>query len=157
MQTIRSIAVSVCVAMAATGILSMLMPGKSMEKTVKIAVGLFFLSSIILPLTTGDFSLELDWLLEDQQTIDNQLDQTVQQHMEALTTYNLEQTVRELLEKNEISVQKVEVSINIEQTSSITITRLDIVLPEQEQKKQREVSELVKQTFGIKPEVTVNR
>lgn len=152
MEAIRSIAVSVCITMAVTGILSILIPSKSMEKTIKLAVGLFFLSSIVLPFTNGQLSFDFDLEIPDEQVIHEDLEVSIQQNMQALTEQRLEQAATELLGQEKIIPEKVEVNINIAEDNSITITKVKMMLSPQDRKREAGITPLIKEKFGIEPE-----
>ncbi len=61
MEMIRSIGASICITIIVTGIFSILVPGKNMEQTIQLAVGLFFLASIVLPIVNGDWRDYCPW------------------------------------------------------------------------------------------------
>jgi hypothetical protein len=155
METIRSIGASICITLVVTGIFSMLMPSRTMEKIIRFAVGLFFLSSLILPFASGDFSFDLsvpEW--EDTQPGES-LTQQVQNSTIRVSEQKVEELAESLLEAEGIVPQKVTATINIEQDNRITITKLSIVLGLENVLQKQKASDCLEEQMGIVPEFEI--
>lgn len=153
MEFVQSVGASVCVALVVTGILSVLIPGKTMEKTVQMAVGLFFLCSIVFPIAQGDWKALLDWEAPEAVEEPAGLSQTVDERVLALTGQNLEEQVGLLLQQQGIETRQVDVGVHIGEDNSITITEIRIILPGSGILNAPAAEELVEEQLGIRPEV----
>lgn len=155
MEAIREIAVAMCATMAVTGILSILIPGKSMERTMRLVVGVFFLASIVIPFATQEFALSFEDLLPEGALVTAEVEATAQSHMEELTESRLEQEVSLLLSEQGITPEKVDVSIHISEDKRISITNLYIVLQSKDQDQEQEVSSKLHNVFGVDPQLVI--
>ena len=149
----QSVGVSACVALVVTGILSVLIPGRAMEKTVRMAVGLFFLCSIVFPVAQGDWKGLLDWEAPEMEEEPAGLSQTVDERIVALTEQNLEEQVSLLLQQQGIETRRVDVGVHIGEDNSITITEIRIILPGSGILNAPAAEALVEEQLGIRPVV----
>lgn len=152
MDTVRSIGASICITLAVTGIFSMLMPSRTMEKVIRFAVGLFFLSSLILPFTTGDFSVDLTIPEWEESLQTKQLTDQVKNSTVTVSQQKVERLAESLLKAEGITPQKVTATINIEEDNSITITKLSIVLRLEDIFQKQKASDCLENQMGIVPE-----
>ena len=90
MEMIRSIGASICITIIVTGIFSILVPGKNMERTIQLAVGLFFLASIVQPIVNGDWRELLEWDSRQIETQIPELEDTVDNRVVTLTEEGLQ-------------------------------------------------------------------
>lgn len=155
MESIRQIAVAICATMAVTGILSILIPGKSMERTMQLLIGVFFLASIVIPLSSQEFTLALDDLLPESVSVTADIEATTRSQMQQLTQARLEQQVLLLLEDQSITPQKVQVTVHIDEDNRISITNLSIVLSKKDQNQEQEVSSTLQHLFGVTPQIVI--
>lgn len=153
METIRSIGASVCITMIVTGIFSILIPGKAMEKTVQMAVGLFFLASIVLPIANGDWKGFMSVQSTREEVSLPDLEQTVEQNMIELTQEQLCEQAKALLGAEGITAKQVSVTVHIDGDNSITITEILIVLPKEEVLNFPLAGQVIKDGFQIEPKI----
>ena len=158
MAWVQSVAGSVCAALVLTGLFSVLIPGRSMERTVRMVVGLFFLCSVAFPVAQGDWDEVLaGWDAPQAAEEPSALSGTVEERVLALTEENLEEQAALLLEQNGIEVRQVEAGVHIEEDNSIRINRMRILLAGQSVLRAPAAEELITEQFGFRPEVDWER
>lgn len=68
MDGIEQWGISVCCAAIAGGVMHMISPGAAMERIFRIVVGVFFVCTVLSPLTElNDFELHQGWLINEHQ------------------------------------------------------------------------------------------
>lgn len=129
MDTIRQIATSICITMVATGIFSMLVPNRSMQKTLKFTISLFFLCCVVIPFVDA----EIEWeSLAAGASTDEQVsvsyEEQVNKQLLEMTKSNLSENIRQELERSGIEAENVVVSAHIDEMNSISINEINLVL-----------------------------
>ena len=157
MEMIRSIGASICITIIVTGIFSILVPGKNMERTIQLAVGLFFLASIVQPIVNGDWRELLEWDSRQIETQIPELEDTVDNRVVTLTEEGLQRQVAALLQGKGISAKQVGATVHIEEDNSITITEILIILPREEILNAPAAEQLVEENLGVVPELELER
>ena len=152
MEFIKNWAFSVCCSAIITGILNLIMPDKGTRATFKTILCVFFICTIISPLSDIDlpeynFSYEnsLDYNYSENEFLNNSAN-----YIET----RLENAVTEYFEQEEIKAEDILIKINISEDGSIDITKFTLVFnekPDIEALKQA----LYKKT-GIEPEIIVS-
>ncbi len=153
METIRSIGASICITMVVTGIFSILIPGRAMEKTVRMAVGLFFLASIVLPIANGDWDYLFSMRPAQEEILLPDLEKTVEREVIEITQERLCGQAKTLLQAEGIAVKQVSVTVHIDKDNSITITEILIVLPKEEVLNFPLAGQVIKDGFQIEPKI----
>lgn len=155
MESIQSAAYAICLTLIATGVFTMLMPSNNMEKVLKFAVSLFFLSSIVLPFLRGDFHFSLD-LSQQEQTVDTQpLEAQTTQSFAKLAEHRLETEAENVLTLQGITPKKVEAAIHIGDDNCITISTLTITLHAADFLQAESVKESIAEEVGLTPEIII--
>lgn len=157
MEIVRNFAISICITIVATGIFSMLIPNGTMEKVVKFTVSLFFLLSIIIPFVTGLKDFKVEYVSgEVLQENNKQLENNINENILNITKSKLEQSIVDILKKNDILVKKVFVDINIIDKSSIDISKIEIYIDSEQKDKQNQIEQIIKKEVEVTPEIIVN-
>lgn len=157
MELIKDYALSLCMTLIGTGIFSMLIPGKSMEKVLKFALSLFFLSCLVLPVLEGEVSFSFS-----DSGLSN-LDTENQKNLEAqseevflnLAEDNIAHEIELLLEVKGVQAEEIEVSIHIDEENNIDINKCDIYLNGDQDVTAGDLSFYLQKETGIKPNIIV--
>ena len=128
-----------------------------MERTIQLAVGLFFLASIVQPIVNGDWRELLEWDSRQIETQIPELEDTVDNRVVTLTEEGLQRQVAALLQGKGISAKQVGATVHIEEDNSITITEILIILPREEILNAPAAEQLVEENLGIVPELELER
>lgn len=146
---------TICITLVITGIFSILVPNTTMEKTLKFAVSLFFISSLILPFTQGDLDFSFsDFSIEQTEVKNEALETSMQNSFTAITQKKIENQLLTKLELEGLPAKKITVRINIDADNSITISKLSVTLAEEYREKQGDVVALTQKETGVSPDVS---
>ncbi len=155
MEGIRLIGISICVTTVVTSIFSMLTPDSKLDKVLKFAISLFFLTSIISPFVNNklDFHIDISDITQAPQT--RELTQRVENQFISIAKSNIENTVENLLLRENISPKKIEVLININEDNSISINKLMVYINKSDEKRKQAIEKIVKEGAGYSPQVKI--
>ena len=156
MDSIRSAAVSLCIALVATGIFSMLLPNGGWNRFAKFGVQLFLLLSLVSPFFSGDinWTMETGELLEEAGSARTEMSALAEEQLLENFSENLEQSAREILENAGFSPLEIEARVHIADEQRIDISELNITLPEEEKSRGDQASQLIAEAFGTEPQLT---
>lgn len=155
MEAIRNIGISICISMVVTSIFSMLVPDTKMDKVLKFAISLFFLTSIISPFMTNKINFTMDFSeVSKVQSRSNLIDTSNKQFSE-LAAVNLERSLTKILSSEGVVVQKIVVTINKSETGDISISKLMVYLDETNENRRGDIENIVKREVGITPTITI--
>lgn len=135
MESVRSLAQALCYAAVAGSLTMLLAPGSSLGRVVRMAVVVFFLCAVALPLR------ELSWpqwqgeLAAGQQQLGEELSQEMAQLEEELAGLRLEEWVQHLLEER--GINPVSVTIHITEDGQNASAR--VILREEDAAQAQEV------------------
>lgn len=155
MDGIRTVATSICFTLICTGVFSILVPGKGMERVLKFAIGLFFLSSLVLPFTQNHLDFSFSMSRSDREPETQNLEQSFQRNFIELAKRNLELEIDRILNENQIESEKTEITVNINADNSIDITKIVIQIPEDIRSETGKITGLIEKEVGILPEIVV--
>lgn len=155
METIKAIGFSICITIVVTSIFSMLLPNTKLDKVIKFAISLFFLTGIISPFFSSDLKFHVD--IED--VISNQnitkLDQTFETQFISAAQTNLESSIQRMLKKDGANVIKVEILINKMGEDNISISKLMVYIDKDSNNSSKKIEEIVKKEVGITPTIII--
>lgn len=153
MDGIRTIGMSICITLIVTSIFSTLIPETKLDKVLKFAISLFFLTSIISPFFTEKISFNVDFedIVLEQNAL--QMEQAVEQQFFSLAQKNIASTVERYLKNEEISVRKVEVFVNKTSDNNISISKLMVYIDENQENQMNKITSLVQREVGVTPNI----
>ena len=155
MDTVRSVAASLCVTLIATGIFSMLLPNAGWNRFAKFGVRLFLLLSLVSPFLSGN----IDWDLAaasyqpEADAVRSALSELSERQLLETFAANLEESARETLESAGIVPDKIAAAVHIADEQRIDITAIEITLPEGQRARAEEAAGLISETFGMQPQI----
>lgn len=157
MESLQLIGISICITTIVTSIFSMLTPDNKMDKVLKFAISLFFLTGIISPFANNKLNFRID--IED--IIDVPTSQEMSFSMESqfltMAERNLEAEAEKILAKNEIFPKKIEVFININDDNSISINKMVVYIKQDLSETGEKIKSLIKEEMGIAAELVLTR
>ena len=156
MDGIVTIGTSICITLVATSIFSMLLPNSQLDKVIKFAISLFFLTSIISPFasTKLNFHLDMDDIDLDMNRTD--LQQEVNSQFSTIAGKNLESSIEKMLIYDGIKVEKVSVMINKTDSNDIYISKILIYINENIDDSTK-INRLIEKEVGITPTIIKQR
>lgn len=156
MEGIRLIGISICVTTVVASIFSMLTPDTRLDKVLKFAISLFFLTGLISPFVNNKLNFHID--LGDIQSSSKQqeLSQSVSSQFKSVVEKNIESSLEKQLSEKNISVKKIEVFININEDDSISINKLMVYIEKSSDETQQNIKKLIKESVGVTPEVVAS-
>ncbi len=153
MADIKVWAVSLCVAAIAGAIIHMLVPNTSLEKLMRLVIGVFFLSCIISPVLTRlpDMKLSVSGkaeqhLAEVQGDLTSAVDGQMQNGMET--------EVSLLLDKKGVTPENISFGYNTVDKNRISISQIDVVLSPEYAVRETEIREYISDKTGISTVLT---
>lgn len=155
METIRAIGMSVCITAVVTGIFSMLVPDARLEKVLKFAISLFFLTGLVTPFASGGLEFHVDLEELTAPAARQELNDAVGAQFLPLAEQQLAAGVENVLAAKGIPVKKVTVSIHIDGTERVSINRIEILLPKGAEEQAGSAAAVTRQETGIDPDVFV--
>ena len=151
MNEIKQWAVNVCVTLAATGIFSMLIPHGNMEKVMKFAVSVFFLSCLLFPFFTG--LPELQWNAQESTGVPYEnIQETMNRQFLELSRKRIEQIVGQILAAEGIQPEKITADIHISEDNSVSINKVTVTLNGTSRLTADRMRSIIKEQTGIETE-----
>lgn len=142
-QVLESVA-GICVVLAATELLSRLCSENAMVNFVRALAVLVMLLSVIAPLFSLDFELELP--MGKARAAGEELTQYVEKQTEEAAREELEQYLTGLLAAAGIEAEKIQVGTDIREDGSIVLTEVDGIFPYEADRERAQV--LLKNVLG---------
>ena len=156
MESVRTWAFSLCVALVAGGICHLLVPNKSMEKIFQLVASSFFLCCVLAPFLSGTLPLLEDLEVEiPQESVSavETLTDTMEDQVLTLTRQNLEQQLDDCLQEEGIDPLEIEVSIHAEEDSSIRLDQIVVTVSQSQRPNSGTIRSRTKELLGMEPVV----
>lgn len=155
MEAIKTIGMSICITIIVTSIFSMLLPNTKLDKVIKFAISLFFLTGIVSPFFSSDlnFNFKVEDIIPEQST--TQLNQTMHNQFLSVAQTNLENAVQRMLKNDGINAIKVEVLINKLDKDNISISKLMVYIENETKTSSKRIEDLVKKEVGLSPTIVI--
>lgn len=131
-------------------------PPGNISKVLKIAVSVFFLGCFLTPFATlGNEGLE-KFSFDYQSKVNSNtsaLDETMQQQILDQFQKNIVQIISVNLDDLDVSAQKIEVAINMQEDTSIQMECINIWLDSSYQAKEKIMTDQLHSVFGYKTQI----
>lgn len=157
MGFIRDFATSLCFAALSAAIVQMIMPSGSMEKTMKLVVGTFFLSCLLSPLLTskGLSVISEELSLTSGSISTSRLQQEIDRQLEAKIEERIKELICQVLSEKGVKANKITVYMDRKEKNSISINKANIVLENCTPAEKEEVQKRIFETLGIMPKISI--
>ncbi len=132
METLKQWALGVCAAAIFSSVIYALAPKGSMQKALRCVTALAVVCAIVLPLASAMIKLELP---KAQQKVDipTELSRDMEYQLTAAYSQQLCAQAQEILESCGIFDCEIDALTDIDETGSISIKKVNIILPEDAQ------------------------
>lgn len=124
METMRAIVLVTCVISLLSGVLDALRPNAKFDRQMRLLLSAVFLLAILTPLVKGAREMQVDW--DRDMTVSQDLTAAMAVQTEACAVENLENTLKELLQKGGVADAEVEVEMHITEDNSIEIEHVTV-------------------------------
>ncbi|MEG0571352.1 MAG: stage III sporulation protein AF [Oscillospiraceae bacterium] len=151
MEALKSIGMSLCITAVATSIFSMLIPNSNLEKVIKFAVSLFFITGIVSPFINGNLKVDFNFDDITPPSSQTQFSQGVNTQFLTIAQNNLQISITKILEKESIKTKKITVKINISEQKSISINKITVFVDEKYKNEAYRIENIVKKEVGVTP------
>lgn len=151
MSALADLIFSFCISLVAIGLISILIPSGTMEKTMKMLTGIIMIALLLSPFAKGE--INLDFLTENKGTT-RAIQQTSLDRAVAISQSQIELLLKDLLNKNGIEVDEIEVNMDISKDGSIIISQISISSNFTSREEIQEVKNIIKKELGVDAEVT---
>lgn len=151
MSALADLIFSFCISLVALGLISILIPSGTMEKTMKMLTGIIMIALLLSPFAKGE--INLDFLTENKGTT-RAIQQTSLDRAVAISQSQIELLLKDLLNKNGIEVDEIEVNMDISKDGSIIISQISISSNFTSREEIQEVKNIIKKELGVDAEVT---
>ncbi len=156
MKQIDSWATLICMVSIVCTLLELLAPDGNMKKTMKTVISMFMLCSIIFPLIKIISTIDLS--LDKFANSCNSLSETSKSYSKTCENYaeeKINKLVLKTLNENGVKAKKVETSMDINETSSISINKTVIFLSENNKDLKLRAQSIAKRELGLDCDVVI--
>lgn len=125
METLRSAVLCACMLSAAVGMLSMICPGRKLERQMRFLISLLFAVSLAVPIARFELPPELSVLAQEELTAQTQaMDERVRTALIEQTQARAEQALIDALQQRGITCEKLHVSVHFDENNCIYISKV---------------------------------
>ena len=154
-SVVKNAALSICGTMIITGIFMMIVPSASQNRTIRLAVSVFFLLSLAVP-----FGEKAEWqepfsFDERSSSFSGMAD--LEQSLLNDFSGRLEKQALAILREENIEPLDITFAMHIDEENCISITGLDLLLKESDAARSAEALRRLNETFGLTVTLTLER
>ncbi len=143
-----------CVCCIACSIFSMFAPFGRMKKTVNLILGLFLISSMIIPFISLFSNLTSQLTIEQSVPKFSTPDEYEYENLVLNTTAdNLVKVANELLLSEGIQAENIELSIKKNEENSIYISSINIYITQKYSDRVQDIDDIIQRNMSKKPEI----
>ncbi|MDR0404642.1 MAG: stage III sporulation protein AF [Oscillospiraceae bacterium] len=128
MNQINQWAFVLCLAVVVCSIFDMMSPSGRMQQIMHLVLGAFLICAMIVPIAGSNFKMKFPEKICEENDLGKDLKQEVTNQTKKLAEENLVPFVREILERENIQTEKVEIFMDTEETGSISINKVSVIL-----------------------------
>lgn len=154
MKSLFTVVVVVCAASLICTLVSAFITDGSTKKIVNLVLGAFIICSLISPVMSAFSAVDVN--LSEYKTSDSMISSNDELYSEEIikqTQENLENTARDILLQNGISVNSCKIILANEDENRIIISSISIYISKDDAEHSQSIQEIIKDNFGINPSV----
>lgn len=154
MKSLFTVVVVVCAASLICTLVSAFITDGSTKKIVNLVLGAFIICSLITPVMSAFSAVDVN--LSEYKTSDSMISSNDELYSEEIikqTQENLENTARDILLQNGISVNSCKIILANEDENRIIISSISIYISKDNAEHSQSIQEIIKDNFGINPSV----
>ena len=159
MASVKEWATIICLSVIACTMLELITPSGKMEKMMRFVFGIFMIVALITPLLGTVKKINID-LKHQNNTINkksSRFEKKIDNEVINIASNNIRTLVTQELKKINVQAQKVEIFMDTLDESCISIIKVRVYLYDKDEKKKREVKELLERSLGLETEVAIYR
>lgn len=145
----------ICISALLGSIFEIVTPSGRMEKMVRFVFGAFMVCAILLPIsqTFKNMSLKVDFNKESAATSAS-VDNKMQEQFNNLVSEKIKRIAAEALDKEGIKYKKMDVIMDMDENSSISIIKISLVLDKKEAIKSDVARGIIKEKLGLETDIS---
>ncbi len=152
MEQIKQIILSVCAISIILGILSNLCPNVKLNNQLKLLMASILLLSVLIPAMKNLKDITPDWEKFSYNNMNSELTSNTEEKVLNITYENIKDAILKKLQKNNISVEMIDINMYIKEDNSINISNIKIRCSQPETAKQ-----IISTYFGEEVEIIAER
>lgn len=156
MSAIKSWSVTICVVSVICTIIEILFPKGKMEKIFKVVLGVFMLCSLLVPLKKTLENINFDAKKPENFIKDKgKLKSTTDDQIKITAQNKLKRTVEKILAAKNIKPEKINVIMDTNQESCISIKKIEVFLSRGDENKKDTIKSELEKNLELKIDVVV--
>lgn len=156
MSAIKSWSVTICVVSVICTIIEILFPKGKMEKIFKVVLGVFMLCSLLVPLKKTLSNINFDAKKPENFIKDKgKLKSTTDDQIKIAAQNKLKRTVEKILTAKGVKSEKINVIMDTNQESCISIKKIEVFLSRGDENKKDTVKNELEKNLELKIDVVV--
>lgn len=154
MKSLFSVVIVICAASLICTLFSTFITDGSTKKIVNLVLGAFIVCSLISPVMSAFSSVDVN--LSEYETSDSIIssnDEAYSNEVLKQTQTNLENSAKDILLQNGISINSCKIILANEDENRIIISSVSIYINKENSGHSQRIQEIIKDNFGINPNV----
>lgn len=154
MKSLFSVVIVICAASLICTLISTFITDGSTKKIVNLVLGAFIVCSLISPVMSALSSVDVN--LSEYETSDSIIssnDEAYSNEVLKQTQTNLENSAKDILLQNGISINSCKIILANEDENRIIISSVSIYINKENSGHSQRIQEIIKDNFGINPNV----
>lgn len=154
MKNLFSVVIVICAASLICTLISTFITDGSTKKIVNLVLGAFIVCSLISPVMSAFSSVDVN--LSEYETSDSIIssnDEAYSNEVLKQTQTNLENSAKDILLQNGISINSCKIILANEDENRIIISSVSIYINKENSGHSQRIQEIIKDNFGINPNV----
>lgn len=154
MKSLFSVVIVICAASLICTLISTFITDGSTKKIVNLVLGAFIVCSLISPVMSAFSSVDVN--LSEYETSDSIIssnDEAYSNEVLKQTQTNLENSAKDILLQNGISINSGKIILANEDENRIIISSVSIYINKENSGHSQRIQEIIKDNFGINPNV----
>lgn len=154
MKSLFSVVIVICAASLICTLISTFITDGSTKKIVNLVLGAFIVCSLISPVMSAFSSVDVN--LSENETSDSIIssnDEAYSNEVLKQTQTNLENSAKDILLQNRISINSCKIILANEDENRIIISSVSIYINKENSGHSQRIQEIIKDNFGINPNV----
>lgn len=154
MKSLFSVVIVICAASLICTLISTFITDGSTKKIVNLVLGAFIVCSLISPVMSAFSSVDV--YLSEYETSDSIIssnDEAYSNEVLKQTQTNLENSAKDILLQNRISINSCKIILANEDENRIIISSVSIYINKENSGHSQRIQEIIKDNFGINPNV----
>ena len=154
MSEIFSVVIVICTSALICTLVSSFVNDSSIKKVLNLVLGAFIICSMILPVknAVSAFDVNIDEYKSAEDIISTS-DEAYSNQIVNKTKENLEKTLKNLLEQNDIKINSCEIILSLKDDNSIIISSISIYISKEYTQLADKICDITIQNFSITPSV----